>query len=110
MKQSFKVIVAAALLLFANDTVAQSADEDRESLRMTALEALISAPPERALPIVDKVLSGNHSTDLKERALFILSQIETPESQQRLLAFANDADGELQAEAVRMIRSCLATS
>ena len=60
---------------------------------------MISAPPERALPIVEKVLTGNHSAELKERALFLLSQMETPEAQARLLAFANDSQGELRAEA-----------
>ncbi|MCO4810824.1 MAG: HEAT repeat domain-containing protein [Gammaproteobacteria bacterium] len=99
-----KLAIGAALLLLATSGLAQNdTADDADSLRMTALEALISAPPERALPIVDKVLAGNHSAELKERALFILSQMETPESQSRLLAFANDSQGELQAEAIRMI-------
>ena len=99
-----KLAIGAALLLLATSGLAQNdTADDTDSLRMTALEALISAPPERALPIVDKVLAGNHSAELKERALFILSQMETPESQSRLLAFANDSQGELQAEAIRMI-------
>jgi len=100
MNNLFKLVVAAALLLLATHSPAQTDDED---FRMSALEALISAPPERALPIVEKVLAGNHSTDLKERALFLLSQMETPESQARLLSFANDSHGELQTEAIRMI-------
>jgi HEAT repeat protein len=99
-----KMAICAALLLLATSSLAQNdTADDADSLRMTALEALISAPPERALPIVDKVLAGNHNAELKERALFILSQMETPESQSRLLAFANDSQGELQAEAIRMI-------
>ena len=100
MNNVFKLAVTAALLLLATQSPAQTDDED---FRMSALEALISAPPERALPIVEKVLAGNHSTDLKERALFLLSQMETPESQARLLTFANDSQGELQTEAIRMI-------
>ena len=102
MNNFSKLVLGAALLLLATGSLAQI-DDEAESLRMTALEALITAPPERALPIVNKVLSGNHSADLKERALFILSQMETPESQSRLLTFANDSQGELQAEAIRMI-------
>lgn len=99
-----KLTLGMALLLLATGSLAQTeTTDDADSLRMTALEALITAPPARALPIVDKVLAGNHSAELKERALFILSQMETPESQSRLLAFANDGDGELQAEAIRMI-------
>ena len=103
MNNSSRLALGAALLLLATGSLAQTETTDDESFRMTALEALITAPAERALPIVDKVLAGNHSADLKERALFILSQMETPESQARLLAFANDGQGELQVEAIRMI-------
>jgi HEAT repeat protein len=104
MKNTSRLIAAVALLLLATNALAQSSDaEEHDSLKMAALEALITAPPERALPIVDKVLSGNNSVELKERALFILSQMETAESQERLLAFARDSQGELQTEAIRMI-------
>lgn len=103
MNISLKLALGATLLLLATSGLAQTEADDAESLRMTALEALITAPPERAMPIVNKVLAGNHSAELKERALFILSQMETPESQARLLAYANDSEGELQAEAIRMI-------
>ena len=104
MKNLSKLFAALALLLLATSALAQSSDtEEQDSLKMAALEALITAPPERALPIVDKVLAGNNSTELKERALFILSQMDTPEAQSRLLAYARDSEGELQSEAIRMI-------
>ena len=101
MNKLFKLTAIAALLLLTggNPTFA----DDDEDLRISMLEALISAPPERALPIVERVLAGNHSGELKERALFILSQMDTPESQARLLSFANDNQGALQTEAIRMI-------
>ena len=104
MKNLSRLFAALALLLITTSTLAQSSDtEEQDSLKMAALEALITAPPERALPIVDKVLAGNNSTDLKERALFILSQMNTAEAQARLLAYARDSEGELQTEAIRMI-------
>lgn len=104
MKNLSKLFAVLALLLLATGTLAQSSDaEEQDSLKMAALEALITAPPERALPIVDKVLAGNNSTELKERALFILSQMNTAEAQTRLLAYARDSEGELQTEAIRMI-------
>jgi hypothetical protein len=104
MNKLLKIATAFALILLATPAFAQSTDaEDQDSLKMAALEALITAPPERALPIVNKVLAGNNSTELKERALFLLSQMETAESQARLLEFARDSQGELQAEAIRMI-------
>lgn len=104
MKNFVKLATALALVLFSTTAFAQSSDaKEQDSLKMAALEALITAPPERALPIVDKVLAGDNSTELKERALFILSQMETAESQARLLGFARDSQDELQAEAIRMI-------
>lgn len=103
MKRNLKVIAISSLLLFASDGLAQSSDDTGEDLRIAALEALISAPPERALPIVDKVLTGDHSDALKERALFILSQLDTPEAQSRLMSFAREGQGEMQIEAIRMI-------
>jgi len=104
MKNFLKLATALALVLFSTTAFAQSdGAEDQDSLKMAALEALITAPPERALPIVDKVLSGNNSVELKERALFILSQMDTPDSQTRLVAYARDSQGELQTEAIRMI-------
>lgn len=104
MKYSAKIITTLVLLLFATAAIAQSSGaEDQEDLKMAALEALITAPPERALPIVEKVLAGNNSIDLKERALFILSQMDTPEAQTQLLTYARDSQGELQEEAIRMI-------
>ena len=103
MKRNLKVIAIACLFLFAGESLAQATDEDREDLRLAALEALISAPPDRALPIVDKVLAGDHSDELKERALFILSQLDSPEAQSRLMNFARDGQGEMKLEAIRMV-------
>jgi HEAT repeat protein len=92
--------------LTANGAIAQTAGntaDDTEQLRMAALEALISAPPEKALPIAAKVLRGNYSDTLKSRALFVLSQIELPEAQQMLLDTAKTGTESLRTEAIRMI-------
>lgn len=102
MKTFAKLTVSFVVLLLSGASAAQSLD-DNEDLKMAALEALMSAPASRALPLVKKVLAGNHSSKLKERALFILSQIETEEAQSILWNFANEASGELQLEAIRMI-------
>lgn len=101
MKNPFKTLIACALLGAAATTIAQT--DDNEALKVAALEALIAAPPERALPIVQKVLAGNDSNELKTKALFILSQIDQPEAQTILLDTARNGSGELQLEAIRMI-------
>ena len=96
--------IATATLLLPVIALAQSEKpDDSENLKLTALEALIAAPPERAMPLVSKVLAGDHSTEVKKRALFILSQIDTSEAQSTLLAIAREDGSELQAEAIRMI-------
>lgn len=99
-----KLLLITVGLVLSTTSVAQSAArDDTEELKIAALEALITAPAERALPLVNKVLAGDHSNEVKERALFILSQIEAPEAQSTLLRFAREENGTLRAEAIRMI-------
>jgi HEAT repeat protein len=100
MKTFSKYLVLVFGLLLAASVIAQ---DDAEQLKVTAIEALISAPPERAMPLVQKVLAGNSSDRVKEKALFILSQIDDPEAQATLVRVATEANGELQQEAIRMI-------
>ena len=104
MNNLTKLVLTATLLAVSSMSVAQSEpDESADELKIAALEALMAAPAEKAMPLVNKVLAGNNSDDVKERALFILSQIDTPEAQATLLRFAREEQGSLQAEAIRMI-------
>lgn len=104
MKHIAKLMIFTLMLLLATSVVAQDdKSKDDEALKIAAVEALIAAPPERALPLARKVLDGNNSNNVKEKALFILSQIDAPEAQETLLSFAREANGPLQAEAIRMI-------
>jgi HEAT repeat protein len=104
MKTYLKLLAATLLSLSVTVTYAQDdSSSDRDELKIAALEALISAPPERALPRVRKILEGNSSDEVKESALFILSQIDLPEAQALLVETANQMSGELQTEAIQMI-------
>ena len=100
-------LVAVLLLAAAQGGFGQTdeppAGRDAEQLRMAAVEALISAPPEKALPILTRVLEGQGSEEIKERALFVLSQIELPEARALLGETARSASGSLRHEAIRMI-------
>ncbi|MGH8193394.1 MAG: HEAT repeat domain-containing protein [Woeseiaceae bacterium] len=96
-----KFILASLILSISSVAIAQT--DEKEALKVTALEALISAPPERALPIVTKVLRGDSSADLKERALFVLSQIDLPEAQTLLVETAQTGNEDIRLEAIRMI-------
>lgn len=104
MKTLAKLTLIGAALFFAAPGLAQSDDRDaNDELKLAAVEALFTAPDDRALPLLTKVLEGNHSDEIKEAALFILSQIDQPEAHSTLLRFALEESGELQQEAIRMI-------
>lgn len=95
--------LTALLMLLSSSALGSPKLTDAEELKVAALEALMSAPSEKALPIVTRVLNGNDSDEVKEHALFVLSQIDLPEAQQQLMTVAMNSDGDLQYEAVRMI-------
>ncbi|MBT8099154.1 MAG: HEAT repeat domain-containing protein, partial [Gammaproteobacteria bacterium] len=90
-------------VLIGSVVAAQSTDSEREELKIAALEALMSSPSERALPLVMRVLDGDGSDELKERALFVLSQIDHPDAHDRILTVARNGSPELREEAIRMI-------
>ena len=96
-------IIPIVLLIALSASIAFAQTDDAEALKVTALEALIAAPPERAVPIVRKVLDGDGSDELKSRALFVLSQIDRPEASEVLIDAARNGSGELRLDAVRMI-------
>ena len=100
-RKTIFIIAAVICTALAPQAVAQSADDDE--LKIAALEALIAAPPERALPIAAKVLAGDNSDDVKERALFILSQIDSPEAHDILIRTAQEESGDIREAAIRMI-------
>jgi hypothetical protein len=121
MKTSIASLLALALLVpcaYAADseepvTVLVAADSSRkearrapteeEALALAALEGLMSMPPERALPILKRVLAGNQSNLVKSRALFVVSQIDTADAQKLLIDVAKQRDHPLRLEAIRNI-------
>ena len=82
--------------------VPDRAPSDDEQLDIAALEGLMTQPPERALPILKKVLAGSQPTVVKRRAIFVLSQMNTPEARGMLLQTAR-TDGALRGDAIRSI-------
>jgi len=74
-----------------------------EELALAALEGLMAQPGERALPIIKKVLAGSQTPTVKKRALFVLSQIDSPEAQQLLIQASRSPDAAMRGEAIRSI-------
>lgn len=101
LKLTFTVLLALAVAT-ANAQDSNSA-RDKEELQMIALEALIHMPEEQALPKVMTLLQGDGSDELKESALFVLSQMDHPDASAALLNFARTGSGEAQVEAITYI-------
>ena len=90
-----------------------------EELKLIALNGLMQNDPERAIPILDKLLTSNNSPKLKDKALFILAQSQSAQATDILSRVArNGSDADLQRRAVRYLginggdrnRKLLATS
>jgi HEAT repeat protein len=73
-----------------------------EELKLLAIQSLMNSDPEKAVPLLEKIIMGNYPPKLKERALFVLSQSGSEKAQQILmnLAKANNQP-DLQKRAIR---------
>ena len=104
MKLLYPTLIA--LLLVASGTLLaaqQRKPTEQEELALAAMEGLMAQSSERALPIIRKVLAGSQTTLVKQRALFVLSQIDEPEAQDILIQTARSTDAALRKEAIRSI-------
>ncbi len=80
----------------------EQADEDE--LKMLALNALQHTDPERALPLLEGVLNGANSLQLKQRAIFVLAQSAQPRARQILMDIAKGGGNpDLQRYAIRYV-------
>jgi HEAT repeat protein len=57
----------------SGQTVAPESQVDDDT-KLMALRGLMNSDPERAMPIIEQMLSGSNSPKVKDRALFVLSQ------------------------------------
>lgn len=78
--------------------------EQDEELKLLALNSLIDADPATALPLLGKLLTGKSSPQMRERALFVLSQQQAPEARALLRKIAGGhANPDLQRDAIRFL-------
>jgi len=78
--------------------------EPDENLKLLALNALMQQDQEQAVPILEKILSGNQSEELKGRALFVLAQNHSPQAEALISKIAQGQSGPaLQIKAIRML-------
>jgi HEAT repeat protein len=87
----------------SGQAVSPEAQSDEE-LKMYALNALMQSDSERALPAIEKILSGPNSIKLKEKALFVLTQSRSARAREVLTNIAKGgANPDLQLRAIRYI-------
>ena len=99
---------AGALELQIKQRGGQAVDpghESDEDLKLLAINSLMNSEPERAIPLLQGVLTNpNNSTKLKERALFVLAQSDSPKSIEIIGAIARGQSGhDLQVKAIRYL-------
>lgn len=74
-----------------------------EELKLYALDALLQVEPEKAVPVLERILAGGSSLELKKRALFVLSQSDSPRAREILAGIARTGQPqELRLEAIQM--------
>lgn len=75
-----------------------------EELKLIAVNALLAQNPDRALPLLEKVLQNPSSPRLQERALFVLAQTEHPRARQIILGLAKGGSTpEMQQKAIQYL-------
>jgi len=77
---------------------------DDEELKLYALDGLMQVEPDKAVPVLEKLLAGNSSPRIKQRALFVLSQSDSPRAREILLRTAKSGQPvALRCEAVKTL-------
>src|SRR2546430_704925 len=79
-------------------------DQADEELQLLALNGLMHADPERAWPLLQKLLESSRPLKIKERALFVLSQSGSDKAREVLASFARgQANPDLQLKSLEYL-------
>jgi tetratricopeptide (TPR) repeat protein len=80
------------------------AQETNEDLKLMAINSLMNADPDRAMPLLEGLLKGNSTPKVKDRAMFVLTQNRSARAQQILAEYAKGVGNpDLQVRAIRYI-------
>jgi tetratricopeptide (TPR) repeat protein len=80
----------------------ESADD--EEMKLMALNGLLSSDPDRALPLLEKLLHSSQSPKIKERAMFVLTQSGSSKARQLVVQIAKGGSNpDLQMKAVHYL-------
>jgi TolA-binding protein len=98
---------AKALELELRQSSGQAVSPDGQSndeLKLLALRGVMRSDPDRAVPMIEQLLAGNSSVNVKENALFLLSQSQAPKAREIITnAARSSTNPDLQLRAVRYL-------
>ncbi|MGB6597623.1 MAG: HEAT repeat domain-containing protein [Candidatus Acidiferrum sp.] len=88
----------------SNGQPAHPESQPDEELKMLAIQGLMNSDPERAMPLLEKVLNGTGSPKEKSKALFVLAQNGSAQSREILARIARgESNPDLQRKAVEYL-------
>jgi len=98
---------AQALEMEVRRNVGQPANPEAqadEELKLIAVNSLLNSDPDKALPILEKLLQGPSSPKVRERAVFVLAQSNSPKAREILKNLARGSGTpELQSKAIQYL-------
>lgn len=78
--------------------------ESDEDLKLMAINSLLHSEPERAIPLLERLVKSGSTPKIQERALFVLSQSDSPKARQIVADLARDGSHpEIQEKALRYL-------
>jgi len=78
--------------------------ETNEELKLIAISGLVNSDPERAVPLLEKLLKQSTSPKLKERALFVLVQSGSPRAREVVTRIARGGSNpDVQMKALQYV-------
>ncbi|HZO54078.1 MAG TPA: HEAT repeat domain-containing protein [Bryobacteraceae bacterium] len=77
-------------------------DAADDEIKLMAINSLLQTDPERSIPLLEKLLQTKSSPQLRERALFVLSQSNSPKAREAVVRVAKGSlNPDLQLVALR---------
>ena len=78
--------------------------QNDDELKLMALRGLMQSDSERAMPIIEQMLSGTNSPKVKDRALFVLSQSNSARAREMMSNIAKGSGNpDLQLRAIKYL-------
>jgi HEAT repeat protein len=78
-------------------------DIENEELKLYALDGLMHVDPDKAVPVLEKLLASDASPRIQERALFVLSQGGSPRAREILVRTGKTGSPEMRRKAIQTL-------